>query len=46
MYKIFRTASSKKDYKKLNEADKKLLKDTIIKLSNGERLEEKYKDHN
>ena len=46
MYKIFRTTSFKKDYKKLNSIDKKLVKDMILKLSNGEKLEERYKDHN
>jgi mRNA interferase YafQ len=46
MYKIFRTASFKKDYKKLNSTDKNLLKEIIIKLANGKKLEEKYKDHN
>jgi len=45
MYKIFRTSSFKKDYKKLNAKEKELLKTVIIKLSNGEELEEKYKDH-
>ena len=46
MYKIFRTTSFKKDYKKLNSTDKKLVKDIILKLSKGEKLEERYKDHN
>jgi len=46
MYKIFRTTSFKKDYKKLNSTDKNLLKEIIIKLANGKKLEEKYKDHN
>lgn len=45
MYEIFRTNSFKKDYKKLSEKDKKLLKEVIIKLANGEILEAKYKDH-
>ena len=45
MYKIFRTSSFKKDYKKLNNKEKELLKAVITKLANGEELEEKYKDH-
>jgi len=46
MYELFRTSSFKKDYKKLNSNEKNLLKIVIIKLSNGEELEERYKDHN
>jgi len=45
MYEIFRTSSFKKDYKKLNKSEKSLLKEIIIKLTNGETLEERYKDH-
>jgi len=45
MYEIFRTNTFKKDYKKLNNKDKELLKEVIIKLANGEKLDEKYKDH-
>ena len=45
MYQIFRTKSFKKDYKKLKANEKELLKEVIIKLANGEPLEEKYKDH-
>lgn len=45
MYQIFRTSSFKKDYKKLSQKNKDLLKEVIIKLSNNETLEEKYKDH-
>lgn len=45
MYQIFRTTSFKKDYKKLSQKNKDLLKEIIIKLSNNETLEEKYKDH-
>jgi mRNA interferase YafQ len=45
MYKIFRTNSFKKDYKKLNNREKELLKTIITKLANCEELEEKYKDH-
>ncbi len=46
MYTIFRTGSFKKDYKKLTSAEQKQLKEIIIKLANGEPLEEKYRDHN
>jgi len=45
MYEIFRTNTFKKDYKKLNNKDKELVKEIIIRLANGEKLEEKYKDH-
>jgi mRNA interferase YafQ len=45
MYSIFRTKNFKKDYKKLSKTDKETLKTLIIKLSKGEILEEKYKDH-
>ncbi|MDM8524051.1 type II toxin-antitoxin system mRNA interferase toxin, RelE/StbE family [Desulfococcaceae bacterium HSG8] len=45
MYEIFRTKSFKRDYKKLSESEKETLKKVIIKLSDGEKLEEKHKDH-
>ena len=45
MYKIFRTSSFKKDYKKLNNKEKDLLKIVVTRLVNAEKLEEKYKDH-
>ncbi len=45
MYQIFRTSSFKKDYKKLSQKNKDLLKEVLIKLVNNETLEEKYKDH-
>ena len=45
MYKIFRTSSFKKDYKKLDNKEINLLKIVITKLVNAEDLEEKYKDH-
>ncbi len=45
MYSIFRTASFKKQYKKLSSTDKELLKDVIILLSLNKELDEKYKDH-
>ena len=45
MYSIFRTASFKKQYKKLSASDKELLKEVIILLAQNTELEEKYKDH-
>ena len=45
MYKIFRTTSFKKDYKKLSLSDKNILKKVVTILANGEILDEKYKDH-
>jgi len=45
MYEIFRTTSFKKDYKKLSNDDKKLLKEVITFLANGETLAEEYNDH-
>lgn len=45
MYQIFRTSSFKKDYKKLSQKNKDLLKEVLIKLANNETLEEKYRDH-
>jgi mRNA interferase YafQ len=45
MYYIFRTNSFKKDYKKISNNDKILVKEIIISLANGEILDEKYKDH-
>ena len=45
MYSIFRTASFKKEYKKLSVSDKELLKKVIILLAQNTELEEKYKDH-
>jgi len=45
MYEIFRTSSFKKDYKKLSNDDKKLLKEVITFLANGETLAEEYNDH-
>jgi len=45
MYEIFRTSSFKKDYKKLSTVDKKLLKEVITLLANGETLAEEYNDH-
>lgn len=45
MYQIFRTSSFKKDYKKLSQKNKDLLKEVLIKLANNETLEDKYRDH-
>jgi len=45
MYSIFRTASFKKQYKKLSPNDKELLKEVIILLAQNIELKEKYKDH-
>ncbi len=45
MYSIFRTASFKKQYKKLSSSDRNLLKEVIILLAQNMELEEKYKDH-
>jgi len=45
MYEIFRTSSFKKDYKKLSNVDKKLLKEVITLLANGKTLAEEYNDH-
>lgn len=39
MYQIFRTSSFKKDYKKLSQKNKDLLKEVLIKLVNNEILE-------
>ena len=45
MYKIFRTSSFKKDYKKLLGTDKQIFKKIVSQLVNSEILDEKYKDH-
>ena len=42
---MFRVASFKKDYKKLNPKDKEALKSVIKMLANGDTLDEQYKDH-
>jgi len=46
MYEIFRTSSFKKDYKKLSNSDKEILKEVVTLLANGETLDKSYKDHN
>ena len=45
MYEIFRTSSFKKDYKKLSNSDRELLKEVIKLLARGEILDKSYKDH-
>jgi len=45
IYSIFRTASFKKQYKKLSISDKELLKEVIILLAQSTELDAKYKDH-
>lgn len=45
MYSLFRTASFKKQYKKLSLNDKNLLKEVISLLAQNISLNEKYKDH-
>jgi len=44
---IFYTNQFKKDYKRIKKQNKDLIKlqDVIEKLADGERLEQKYKDH-
>lgn len=47
MYQIKFTNEFKRNYKLIKKRgyDISLLKDIIVKLSNGEKLEEKYRDH-
>ncbi len=45
MYEIFRTTSFKKDYKKLSNKEKDLLKTVVKALAEGEKLDEELKDH-
>ena len=45
MYQIFRTGGFKKDYKKLSNTDKDLLKEVVTNLAFGNKLDIKYKDH-
>jgi len=45
MYEIFRTTSFKKDYKKLSNKEKTLLKPVITILAKGEKLDDEFKDH-
>jgi mRNA interferase YafQ len=45
MYEIFRTSSFKKDYKKLSNSDKEILKEVVTLLANGDTLDKNYRDH-
>ena len=45
MLEIEYSKSFKKDFKKLNENEKKLTKDIIWQLANNQELASKYKDH-
>jgi len=45
MFEIFRTTSFKKDYKKLSNKEKILLKPIITILAKGEKLDDELKDH-
>ena len=45
MYEIFRTTSFKKDYKKLSNKEKVLLKSVVKTLAEGKSLDEELKDH-
>ncbi len=45
MYEIFRTTSFKKDYKKLSNKEKILLKTVVKTLAEGEKLDDELKDH-
>lgn len=46
MYEIFRTTSFKKDYKKLSNKEKTLLKPVITILAKGEELDDELKTTN
>jgi len=45
MHSIFRTTRFKKDYKKLSNVHKEILKEVVKKLVHNEQLDSKYKDH-
>ena len=45
MYAIFRTNSFKKDYKKLSNRDKEIVKEVVTLLAEGQELAQEYKDH-
>lgn len=45
IYSIFRTTSFKKQYKKLANSDKTVVKEVIVMLASNQTLSEKYKDH-
>ena len=44
-YEIFRTRQFKKDYKKLSDDNKNLIKEIILKLASGIPINERYLDH-
>lgn len=46
MLEISYATAFKKQYKKLNSADKELTKEIIKKLANEDKLEIKHQDHN
>ncbi len=45
MYGIFRTTSFKKDYKKLSNKEKILLKPVVTALANDKKLDDELRDH-
>lgn len=45
VYKIATTKRFDKEYAKLSQNDRKLVKDVINRLAKDEVLERKYKDH-
>ena len=45
MYEIFRTTSFKKDYKKLSNKEKELLKPIVKTLAEDKKLDDELKDH-
>ena len=45
IFKIVKSKSFKKDFKKLSNDEKSDTLNIILKLAKGEPLEEKYKDH-
>ena len=44
-YKIVQSSQFKKDFKKLNNGDKDLTFNILLKLANGEILDPKFRDH-
>lgn len=45
MYKIITSKKYKTQFKKQNEKNQVLIDKVVFKLSNGEKLEKKYKNH-
>ena len=45
MYEIFRTTSFKKDYKRLSNKEKELLKPIVKTLAEGKKLDDELKDY-